>query len=110
MTDQTNRIAGSRIDVIDADDSTSVGRSRSLSVARDDREKVLGVKSLSVGRKLTIQVGEELEINVGQCRLVMKKDGTILISGRDLSIDGSGKVTIKAASDIVLKGSKILQN
>jgi type VI secretion system secreted protein VgrG len=110
MTDQTNQIAGSRIDAIEADDTTSVGRSRRLRVARDDRETVLGAKSVSVGRKLTLQVGEELEILVGQSRLLLKKDGTILISGRDLSVDGAGKVTIKASSDVTLKGKKILQN
>ena len=110
MTDQTNHIAGSRTDVIEADDTTSVGRSRSLRVARDDREAVLGAKTVSVGRKLVLQVGEELEILVGQSRLLLKKDGTIIISGRDLSVDGAGKVTIKASSDVVLKGKKILQN
>jgi type VI secretion system secreted protein VgrG len=40
----------------------------------------------------------------------LKKDGTITIEGKDVRIEGSGKITIKASSDITLKGSKILQN
>jgi type VI secretion system secreted protein VgrG len=40
----------------------------------------------------------------------MKKDGTIVIKGKDITIDGSGKINVKASSDIVMKGSKILQN
>ncbi len=40
----------------------------------------------------------------------MKKDGTITIQGKDISIEGSGKITVKAAKDLVLKGSRILQN
>ena len=40
----------------------------------------------------------------------MKKDGTIAISGKDISIEGSGKINIKASSDVIVKGSKILQN
>ena len=40
----------------------------------------------------------------------MKKDGTIVIKGKDISIEGSGKINVKASKDIVMKGSKILQN
>jgi type VI secretion system secreted protein VgrG len=40
----------------------------------------------------------------------MKKDGTITIKGKDITIDGSGKINVKASNDIVMKGSKILQN
>jgi len=40
----------------------------------------------------------------------MKKDGTITIKGKDIKISGSGKISVKADSDVVLKGSKISQN
>jgi type VI secretion system secreted protein VgrG len=40
----------------------------------------------------------------------MKKDGTINIKGKDITIEGSGKINVKASSDMTLKGSKILQN
>jgi len=40
----------------------------------------------------------------------MKKDGTIVIKGKDISIQGSGKINVKASSDITMTGSKILQN
>jgi len=40
----------------------------------------------------------------------MKKDGSIVIKGKDITLDGSGKVTAKASGDVVLKGSKIQQN
>lgn len=110
MADITNRIPGSRIDIIDLDEATTIGRSRSAAVQRDDRETVLGNKSVSAGRKLTLQAGDEIEISVGQARLLMKKDGTIVISGREIVIESSGTVNVKATRDVVLKGSKILQN
>ena len=37
----------------------------------------------------------------------MKKDGTIAIKGKDITIEGSGKISVKAASDVVIKGSKV---
>jgi len=40
----------------------------------------------------------------------MKKDGTIIIKGKDITVEGSGKVNVKASSDLVLKGSKIAGN
>ena len=40
----------------------------------------------------------------------MKKNGTIAIKGKDIRIDGSGKIDVKASGDITMKGSKIKQN
>lgn len=40
----------------------------------------------------------------------MKKDGSIVISGKNITIDGSGAINIKADKNVVVKGRKILQN
>jgi len=40
----------------------------------------------------------------------MKKNGDILISGKNVEVKGSGKISLKAASDLTLKGSKIKEN
>jgi len=40
----------------------------------------------------------------------MKKDGTIMIKGKDITVDGSGEITAKASKNITMKGQKILQN
>ena len=40
----------------------------------------------------------------------MKKDGTICIEGKDITVKGSGKINVKASSDITMKGSKINEN
>jgi type VI secretion system secreted protein VgrG len=40
----------------------------------------------------------------------MKKDGTIVIKGKDITLDGSGKINAKAGGNVVIKGSKILEN
>ena len=37
----------------------------------------------------------------------MKKDGTITIKGKDITVNGSGKINVKASSDVVIKGSKV---
>jgi len=40
----------------------------------------------------------------------LKKDGTVQISGKDITVKGSGKINAKAAKDFILKGQKILHN
>ncbi len=40
----------------------------------------------------------------------MKNDGTIQIVGKDILVKGSGKIDVKAAKNVTLKGSKIIEN
>ncbi len=66
--------------------------------------------ALKVGKNLVIDAGDSVSIKTGSASITMKKDGTIVIKGKDITIEGSGKINVKASSDIVMKGSKILQN
>jgi len=80
----------------------AVGQSRDTSVGKDD--------SLTVAKKLTIDAGEEITIKTGKASIHMKKDGTIEISGKDIKVEGSGEINVKASKNITMKGQKILQN
>jgi len=40
----------------------------------------------------------------------MKKNGDITIKGKNITLQGSGKITGKADGDVVLKGSKVTAN
>ncbi len=57
-----------------------------------------------------VDAGDSITIKTGDASITMKKDGTIVIKGKDITIEGSGKINVKATSDIVMKGSKIKQN
>ena len=46
----------------------------------------------------------------GAASISMKKDGSIAISGKDISISGAGDVDVKAAKEVVVKGSKVALN
>ena len=103
---------------IGADQSISVGSNMSETVGADQSYKVTGGRSadvgkddaLKVGKNLVIDAGDSVTIKTGSASITMKKDGTITIKGKDITVDGSGKINVKASSDIVMKGSKILQN
>jgi type VI secretion system secreted protein VgrG len=99
---QSNEIGSDRSLTVGGAQATSVAKKRTTSIGEDD--------SLTVGKNLTITAADSITIKTGSASITMKKDGTITIKGKDITVDGSGKVNIKASSDVVMKGSKILQN
>ena len=95
-------IGENRTEEVKKNEEVKIGENRTHDVGKKD--------TLTVGKQLLIDVGDQITIQTGQSSIVMKKDGTIQIKGKDISITGSGKINIKASSDLVLKGSKIAEN
>jgi type VI secretion system secreted protein VgrG len=87
---------------VGADESRSVGDGRSTTIGKDD--------ALKVGKNLVIDAGDSVTIKTGSASITMKKDGTITIKGKDITIDGSGNINIKAGGKLVAKGTQICQN
>ncbi|SAK50827.1 type VI secretion system Vgr family protein [Caballeronia ptereochthonis] len=125
-SDQTVSVGGNQSTSVSGDQSLTVGGGQTVSVANDAGESIGGAQSstvakarttsvgeddsLTVGKNLVIDAGESVVIKTGDASISMKKDGTIQIKGKDITIDGSGKINVKASSDVVIKGSKVLQN
>ena len=109
MTDP-NLFPGNRTVTVGANESITIGGGRIESVGSSATTTIGEQQQVTVGKKMRLVAGDEIELRVGASRLVMRKDGTILISGRDIRIEGSGAVRVKSNGDIVMKGSKILQN
>jgi len=91
-------------------ETLDIGQNLSITIGGDRTESVGRNSAISVGKKLLIEAADEVTLKVGLASLVMKKDGSIVLSGKNISINGSGKINVKASSDLVLKGSKILDN
>ena len=82
--------------------TVSIGENQSLSVGKDSKSQI--------GKKYYLEAGDEVILKTGDASITMKKDGTITIKGKDITVQGSGKIGIKASSDVVIKGSKIAEN
>ena len=108
--DQSNSIGSNQTTQVGADRKVSVGGAQNTSVAKARNTSVGEGDSLKVGKNLVIDAGDSVTIKTGSASITMKKDGTITIKGKDITIDGSGKINVKASSDVVIKGSKVLQN
>jgi len=107
---ETITVGADRVVTIKKNQSEDVGKTLDLSVG-DKRTTSIGKDDvLDVGKKWTVEAGEQITFKTGKASIVLKKDGTITIKGKDIKINGSGKISAKASKDIILKGSKIAQN
>ena len=77
-----------------SDQSVSIGGSETVSIAKD--------QAVDVGKTITITAGDQIVLKTGSASITMKKNGDIVIQGKQITIKGSG--------DVIIKGQKILQN
>ncbi|MGD9169063.1 MAG: type VI secretion system tip protein TssI/VgrG [Candidatus Thiodiazotropha sp.] len=90
--------------------SEMVGSDRSVSVGKNQATTIGDSDTLTVGKNLVIEAGDSVTIKTGKASITMKKDGTVSIQGKDITIKGSGGVNVKASKNVVIKGKKVLQN
>lgn len=107
---QTSDIGKGRTTKIANDDATEVGGGRALKIAKGSLVQVGEDGAIKIGKDLLIEAGDSIAIKCGSAAITMKKDGTINIEGKDITVNGSGKINVKASSDITMKGSQIKQN
>ena len=87
----------------------TIGKNMTISVGKDLSESVDGKYTESVTKEyaltaktITLQADDQITLKTGSASIVMKKNGDITISGKNINVKGSGNV--------VLKGSKITNN
>jgi type VI secretion system secreted protein VgrG len=115
---QSTSVGAARSIDVGAAQTTKVGANASMNIGGDEARAVTGGRAtsigkddaLTVGKNLIITAADSISIKTGDASIMMKKDGTIVIKGKDIQIEGSGKINVKASNNIVMKGSKILQN
>lgn len=61
-------------------------------------------------KNLQFQPGDEFNLQIGKSKIVLKRDGTILIEGSNIQILSSKDLDIKIAGGSMINGKKILQN
>ena len=103
------QVGGDRSAVVQRNDSTTVHANQILNVGKN-RQVTVSKELTVVAKNLVLRGDDSIEIVCGAARLLLKKDGSIVISGKDITVTGSGKVSVKSSSDLVVKGSKVLGN
>ncbi|MCF6118320.1 type VI secretion system tip protein VgrG [Mesorhizobium muleiense] len=125
-SDQTIKINGNQTFKVDGDHASTISKGRAAKITADDGTQIDGAHSLKVGKGSAIDVAEDMSIasgknitinakdsitlECGSASITMKKDGTILIEGKNIAIKGSGKIDINASSNVNIKGSNVHNN
>ena len=95
----------------------NVGISSEMNIGKT-LSATVGEKSYEqVGKQKVVDVGDQLIITVGASRLIMQKDGTIKIIGKDIGVEGSDSISlvsktvkISGSTKVVIDGGKIDMN
>jgi type VI secretion system secreted protein VgrG len=112
---QSTSVGKDQSNTIGSNQSTAVGKALSTTVGTDESRKVSGARgteigkddALKVGKNLVMEAGDSIVLKTGSATISMKKDGTIVIKGKNITVEGSGKINVKASSDVIIKGSKV---
>ncbi|MHB1225025.1 MAG: type VI secretion system Vgr family protein [Gemmatimonadaceae bacterium] len=93
--DQTGEVGNNQQLTVGVNQDESVGTDRSVNVGSND--------TLNVGQKQAISAGTEITLTVGAASITMKADGTIDVSGVNITVDGmkvvlTGKTEVSATA------------
>jgi len=92
---QTETIGINQSTSVGANQSTQIGKDMTLTVGQNLTESVEINRTMAAGKQIVVTAGDQLILKTGKASMVMKKNGDIVISGKNVRIKGSGDVTIK---------------
>lgn len=99
------QVGGSTSEMIGANKSVETGGAYTLKVSKDLTVTISKNMKEDVGEERTLVVAKKLAINVGDAQILLQKDGTITLQGKDITLKASGKVLVDASSKVDLKSS-----
>ena len=107
---ETMSVGGNQSETVSGDVALKIAKGRASDIANAEMMNVGKDMGIKVGKKFVLDVTDEITLKCGDAQVTMKKDGTITIQGKDISLTASGKINAKADGNITMKGAKINQN
>ncbi len=95
-TDRSTKIGANCTTDVGKDDKLTVGSNQNINVGKNLTTEIGDDEKRNVGKTLKVTVGDEVVITCGQSSFTMKKDGTITIKGKSITIDGMQEINEKA--------------
>jgi type VI secretion system secreted protein VgrG len=123
--DETITIKNDRFKTVNNNQNETISKNKTIDVGKNHLETIVGNMTINVDKDLTevikgayiekvtkeysanaksitLEALDEIILKTGSAKIIMKKNGDITISGKNINVKGSGNV--------VLKGSKVLAN
>ncbi len=76
---------------VDSDKAITVKSGKKMTITAEDNQVIVCKK------KATINASDQLTVQVGSAKMILKKNGDIVIEGKKVNIKGSGAITIKGS-------------
>jgi len=105
---------GDRTTTVEHDDGLTIGNDlivavsgkETRTVTKDRAVSARANDSLDVAKKLTLSAGEQIVLKCGMAQIVLKQDGTVEISGKDVQLSGTAKASVDAAQ-VAVSGTQL---
>ncbi|NOZ55154.1 MAG: type VI secretion system tip protein VgrG [Gammaproteobacteria bacterium] len=110
--DQSEDIGNNKSITVGVDHKENIGKNMTLDVGEDQTISIGTNKKEKIGKDTNIDIGKDLQINVGKntvinsgdkitlncgaASIIMKKNGAIEISGKNITLKGSSSIALKA--------------
>ena len=108
--DLSESVSNNRTSTVGSDLNSSVAQDAVIAVGGDLNKTVTQNLNVQAGQEVNVQGGDEISLKTGSALVLMKPNGDIGIEGRDILVEGSGQIDIKATGTLALRGSTITQN
>jgi hypothetical protein len=103
---------------IGKDLNENISINRNITIGKDSNLNVGLNRIASIGKNLFVDAGQNMNLSggdmlgvtTGTASIAMQNGGDVSIQGRNISVVGSGRIDVKAAGVLALKGSAITQN
>lgn len=99
---RTTQIGANDVLTIAGGSTSSINGAWKLSVGGSATQQFSGNWGVGAAREILIEAGNQILLKTGGSSILMKKDGTIEITGKVISV--------KASADVVIKGARVQQN
>jgi type VI secretion system secreted protein VgrG len=86
------------------DRTRTVKNNETVTVDKDSKRMVKENETIDIGKKYLLKAGDQITLETGQSKIVMKKNGDITISGKTISIKATDSVKINANNAVTADG------
>ncbi len=124
--DRTEHVVHDETINIDNDRTETVGNNENITIQNDRTENVTSNEKVTIGKarmhkigtndtldvgdNLYIKAGKSIILETGAAKIDMQSNGDILVSGTNITVKGSGKVTQTAGGPMTIKGNPTAVN
>ena len=107
---ETIEIGDNRKEKVGKDESIEIGDNQSEKVGKNKTAAIGDDYSIDVGKVMHVKAGDKIILEVGKSKIEMHKDGTVMISGEDITTQAGGEIVTNAKKNVTIKGKKVLNN